>query len=77
MKHIAKESGQLWLYSMGKRFLVRAVTTTDAEANAFMESNPDSALIACFGPFNVIANTYAGVRDENFADRLSRIRDAE
>jgi hypothetical protein len=76
MTHIARESEELWLHSMGKRFRVRAITTTDDEANGFMERNRDCALIACFGPFNVIANTYAGVRDETFADRRARDRDA-
>lgn len=62
MTHTAKPGEELWVYSMGKRFMVRAITTTDAEANAFMESHPETALIACFGPFDIIANQYEGVR---------------
>lgn len=62
MQHIAKEQDELWIYSMGKRFRVRAIFDTVDAANQFMESHPDATLIACFGPFNVIANTYAGVR---------------
>jgi hypothetical protein len=45
---------------MGKRFLVRAITDTDDEANAFMERHSEATLIACFGPLNIIANQYAG-----------------
>jgi hypothetical protein len=63
MKHTAKAHEQLWVYSMGKRFRVRAITDSVDEANAFMESHRETALIACFGPFNVIANQYAGIRD--------------
>ena len=62
MTHTAKESEELWIYSMGKRFMVRAITDSVDEANAYMERHTDTALIACFGPFNVIANQYEGVR---------------
>jgi hypothetical protein len=61
--HKAKKGGeQLWIYSMGKRFLVRAITDTVDEANHFMERHDETALIACFGPFNIIANKYEGVQ---------------
>jgi hypothetical protein len=53
----------LWIYSMGKRFQVRAITTSDELSNAFMEKHPDTALIACYGPFQIIANVYEGQRD--------------
>lgn len=52
----------LWVYSMGKRFQVRHISTTVELANEFMEKHPDTALIACYGPFNIIANVYEGVR---------------
>lgn len=58
----ASTTEELWIYSMGKRFRVRAITTTVDSANTFMEKHPDTALIACYGPFNIIANTYEGVR---------------
>lgn len=60
---IASNRDKLWVYSMGKRFLVRAVTDTTEEANAYMEQHPETALIACFGPLNIIANKYEGERD--------------
>lgn len=60
MIYCARENDQLYIFSMGKRFAVRALTTTDDEANSFMERHPQTALIACFGPFNVIANKYEG-----------------
>jgi hypothetical protein len=62
-QHIAREQDQLWVFSMGKRFLVRAIFTTTEQANEYMEKHSDTALIACFGPFNVIANQYAGVKE--------------
>lgn len=68
MKHTAKAHEHLWVYSMGKRFRVRAITDTVDEANHFMETHRDTALICCFGPFNVIANCYEGVRDDDRAD---------
>jgi hypothetical protein len=39
-----------------------------------MERHPDTALIASFGPFNLIANKYAGVKDpekEKHSERLA------
>lgn len=63
MKHQARAGEHLWIYSMGKRFRVRAVTTTVDEANDFMENHRDTALIACFGEFNLIANSYEGIRE--------------
>ena len=63
MIHSAKDSEIVWVYSMGKRFQVRAITTTVDEANKFMEQHTETALIACFGEFNIIANQYAGVKD--------------
>jgi hypothetical protein len=65
MIHAAKQHEQLWIYSMGKRFQVRAIADTVTEANNFMERHTETALIACFGPFNVIANQYAGIRQED------------
>jgi hypothetical protein len=62
MKHIAKDSEILWIYSMGKRFQVRCITDSVDEANVYMERNTETALIACFGPFNIIANQYAGIK---------------
>lgn len=60
MTHQAKQGEILWIYSMGKRFQVRAITTTVEEANIYMENHKSTALIACFGPFCVIADQYAG-----------------
>lgn len=62
MIHTDRKGEELWIYSMGKRFQVRAITTTTEEANSFMEHNADTALIACFGPFNVIAEKNGGAR---------------
>jgi hypothetical protein len=51
MTHTAKADEHLWVYSMGKRFRVRAITTTVDEANRYMEVHRETALIACFGLF--------------------------
>ena len=61
--HTAKTTEHLWIYSMGKRFRVRAVFTSDADANGYMERHRDTALIAEFGPFRIVANQYEGIRD--------------
>lgn len=61
MKHIAKEGEILWIYSMGKRFQVRAIFTNDDSANNYMRQHEETACIACFGPFVIIANKYEGV----------------
>lgn len=63
MIHQAKPDEHLWVHSMGKRFRVRAVTTSDEESNTFMERHPDTGVIACFGPFQITANFYEGLRD--------------
>lgn len=62
MYHAASsnEYVDIWAYSMCKRFRIRAITTTDDEANDFMANHQETALIACFGPFNIIANKYEG-----------------
>ena len=62
MKHAAAPDEHLWVTSMGKKFRVRAITDSIDEANAFMNSHRETALIACYGPFNLIANKYEGIR---------------
>lgn len=62
MKYQAKPDDHLWVTSMGKKFRVRCVTTEIDEANDYMEKHEETALIACFGPFNVIANKYEGIK---------------
>ena len=63
MKHVAKSHEHLWIRGMGKSFRVRAITNTVDEANEYMEKHKNTALIACFGPFNLIANVYEGLKD--------------
>ena len=62
MKHIAKPDENLLIYSMGKRFRVRCITTSDEESNDFAAKHPDTGLIACFGPFQFTADFYSGIR---------------
>ena len=63
MTHTATKDEQVWIYSMGKRFRVRCITTSVDEANEFMQRHNEAALIACFGDFNIIANQYEGLKD--------------
>lgn len=59
MSHIAKSGENLYVYSMGKRFRVLGIFDTDADANAYCGRHDEAAVIACFGPFVVVANKYA------------------
>ena len=63
LSHTAKDGEILWLYSMGKRFQIRAIFTDDDSSNAYMARHDETALIAEFGPFRIVANKYAGVKD--------------
>lgn len=65
MKHFARPHEQLWIYSMGKRFRVRAMFTDDLAANAFMARNRDTGAIAAFGAFVIVANLYEGVKPQD------------
>ena len=58
--HTAKSDEHLWLYSMGKRFRVTGIFDTDAGANDYCAKHDEAAVIACFGPFVIVANKYAG-----------------
>lgn len=62
MNHIANTHEDIWIHSMGKRFRVRAIFTSDDAANSYMETHRDTGLIAEFGPFRFVANLYADVR---------------
>lgn len=59
MIYKAKPSDKLIFRSMGKSFYVTAIATSDDEANAHMAKHDDDAVIACFGPFVIMANKYA------------------
>lgn len=61
MQHKATDSEHLWIYSMGKRFRVRHVSTSAEEANRFCEKTRDVGVIAKIGPFIFVANLYEGV----------------
>ena len=61
IKHVARAHEQLTVYSMGKRFRVQAVFTTDDDANEYCARNGcNGAVIAVFGPFIIVADKYAG-----------------
>ena len=59
----ASTTETLWIYSMGKRFQVRAITTTVDSATHSWTNIQKLALIASYGPFHIIANVYAGEKD--------------
>lgn len=60
MNHIARHDEHLYLYSMGKRFRVMGIFGDDVDANTYCERHDEAAVIACFGPFVVVANKYEG-----------------
>ncbi len=60
MNHIAKPHEQVWIFSMGKRFRILGIFDTDAAANTYCEHHDAAAVIACFGPFVIVANKYEG-----------------
>lgn len=62
MTYRPKAGEQVWIFSMGKRFALTAITDNNAEANAYMEKHDNDAVIACFGSLVFIANKYEAVR---------------
>lgn len=62
MIHRARPSERIMVQSMGKTFRVLAIADNDAEANAYMAREPDAAVMACFGPFILLANKYITLR---------------
>ena len=58
MRHIAKESDQLLMRSMGKTLRILAIFDNDDEANDYMSRHDNMACIACFGPFVLLADKY-------------------
>lgn len=60
MEHIAKQDENLYINSMGKKFRVRGIFTTDEAANEFCASHRDVGVIAVHGPFIFVANFYEG-----------------
>ncbi len=63
-KHIFHAPDEkLWLYSMGKRYAITAIFSTNAEANDYMEKHDEQCCIAHFEPFVFLASKYdAGVK---------------
>ena len=65
---IYKGKQTIWLYSMGKRFELRAIAQTVDEANSYCRKDDIAAVIAEFGTGDnqliFIANKYAGVKDK-------------
>jgi hypothetical protein len=59
MRTLNPDKGERFIVSsMGKRFYIRAIATTDDEANRYCETHPDTGVIATFAPFVFIANIY-------------------
>lgn len=48
----------VYVRSMGKLLQITAIWSTDAEANADLEKHRDDAVVACFGPYVLLANKY-------------------
>lgn len=58
MIYKSKPGEQLHIYSMGKRLRVIAIANDTDEANRFMAEHDEAAVIACLGPFILLANKY-------------------
>lgn len=60
MIHRKTDSEKVLFHSMNRAFTVTAIATSDEEANQHMQSQrgKDDAVIACFGPFVIMANKY-------------------
>lgn len=58
MIHRSNAAERLLIRSMGKNLRVTAIATTDDEANEYLRRHKDEAVIACFGPFVLMANKY-------------------
>lgn len=58
MIHKAKPTETLYMRSMGKNLKILAMATSDEEANALMAKHDNLAVIACFGPFVLLADKY-------------------
>lgn len=48
----------LYVQTMGKQLRVTALFASDDEANDYMERHRDEGVVACFGPFVILANLY-------------------
>jgi hypothetical protein len=63
MKTILKDHQDLYVRSMGKALRVTAIFTSADEANVYMATHSDQAVVAEFAPFVLIANVYdPGIR---------------
>lgn len=58
MIYKARNSENLRVRSMGKSLRVTAITTSDDEANEHIRKNPTDAVIACLGPFVLLADKH-------------------
>jgi hypothetical protein len=58
-KHVAREGAEnVQFRSMGKSFKVTAMFDNTEETNEWLAKNRDHGVIACFGPFVIVANIY-------------------
>ena len=58
MKHCLTKEQDFSIRSMGKRLRVTAIFDNDDEANQHMASHPSDAVVACLGPFVLLADKY-------------------
>lgn len=49
---------ELYIYSMNKRLKIIAIADDVESANSYMEKHDNAAVIACFGPFILMADKY-------------------
>jgi hypothetical protein len=58
MRHITTDTENLYVRSMGKLLRVVAMFDNDDDANKYMENHDETAVVACFGSFVLLANKY-------------------
>ena len=56
--HIFPTEQTLYIRSMGKALRVSAIFTDRDEANAYMAKHDEQALVACCGPFYLLADRF-------------------
>ena len=61
MTGILKSHEKLWIYSMHKRFQVRAIFATDAETNAYLERHANTGVIASVAGCIFVADLYGSI----------------
>ena len=58
MQHVLAKTESLYIHDMGKAFRVTAIFSDTDEANRYMEEHTGQSVIACLGPFILLADKH-------------------